>query len=126
MRILILDDEPGRCARDDAVARVMAAHDVRCLPAGRDPLGVVHEAPSDVIVLGPCLADPARGVPLVQAIRERHPSRRIVVLTESGHAAGAVAFIKAGAADYVSPSALVSTLANLAPEPARQAAALDS
>src|SRR5262245_30798017 len=116
MRILILDDEPGRFARDDGVARVMAAHEVRCLPAGRDPLGVVHEGPSDVVVLGPSLADPARGVPLVQAIRERHPSRRVVVLTESGHAAHAVAFIKAGAADYVGPSTLGSTLAGLVPE----------
>ena len=38
-------------------------------------------------------------------------------LTESGHPAGAVAFIKAGAADYVSAAALATTLAALAPAP---------
>src|SRR5262245_60853727 len=121
MRILILDDEPGRFARDDAVARVMAAHEVRCLPAGRDPLAVVRDAPSDVVVLGPSLADPSRGVPLVHAIRERYPGRRVIVLTDSGHPAGAVAFIKAGALDYVSPPGLAATLAGLAPAPATPA-----
>ncbi|HWP67075.1 MAG TPA: hypothetical protein VNO26_14350, partial [Candidatus Limnocylindria bacterium] len=110
MRILILDDEPGRLLRDATVARVLAAHEVRCLPAGRDPLAVLSSAPSEVVLFGPSLADPTRGAPLVEAIAERHPGRRVVVVTDAGQPAAAVAFMKAGAADYVSPAALETSL----------------
>jgi two-component system response regulator PilR (NtrC family) len=121
MRILILEDEPERVSRDE-VAHALPAREVRHLPAGRDPLGVLRDVPSELVVLGPSLADPARGVPLVHAIRERHPTRSVVIVTEAGDPAAAVAFMKAGATDYVSPTALGATLADLtrdgaAPQP---------
>jgi DNA-binding NtrC family response regulator len=115
MRILILEDEPGRVSRED-VARALPAREVRHLPAGRDPLGVLHDVPSELVVLGPSLADPARGVPLVHAIRERHPARSVVIVSDAGDPAAAVAFMKAGAADYVSPTMLAATLADLTHE----------
>jgi DNA-binding NtrC family response regulator len=114
MRILILEDEPAGVARED-LTRALPGREVRRLPAGRDPLGVLRDAPSELIVLGPSLADPTRGVPLVQAIRARHPERLVVVASASGDPAAAVAFMKAGAADYVVPAALGTTLASLAP-----------
>ena len=121
MRILILEDEPGRVSRDD-VARALPGREVRHLPAGRDPLGVLRDVPSELVVLGPSLADPARGVPLVHAIGERHPELAVVVVSDEGDPAIAVAFMKAGAADYVAPAALVPALAALveraAPRPA--------
>jgi DNA-binding NtrC family response regulator len=123
MRILILEDEPGRVSRED-VARALPAREVRYLPAGRDPLSVLRDVPSELVVLGPSLADPARGVPLVHAIRERHPTRSVVIVSETGDPAAAVAFMKAGAADYVSPLALGATLADLTRDAAPPVAAM--
>jgi len=112
MRILILDDEPSRVPRD-VVARALPDVEIRHLPAGRDPLGVVREVASEVVVLGPSLAHPARGVPLVEAMRARHGTRAVVVVSETGDPTAAVAFMKAGAADFVAPAALVPALRGL-------------
>jgi len=119
MRILILDDEPSPIPRD--AMRSLPHAEVRRLPGGRDPLGVIREVPSDLIVLGPSLSDVARGVPIVQAVRERHAGRPVVVVSETGDAATAVAFMKAGAVDFVVPDLLARTVAGL-PAGARPAA----
>jgi DNA-binding NtrC family response regulator len=110
MRILILDDEPSPIGRE-ALARAVPHVEVRRLPAGRDPLGVVRDVPSDLVVLGPSLADVARGVPVVQAVRERHAGRPVVVASDTSDAATAVAFMKAGALDFVAPAMLASAIA---------------
>jgi DNA-binding NtrC family response regulator len=113
MRILILEDEPGRVPRD-ALDAVPPGSVVRLLPGGRDPLEVLRETPSDCVVLGPSLAEPCRGVPVVQALRMREPGRNVVVVGDAADPAVAVAFMKAGATDYVAPAALAAALAALA------------
>jgi DNA-binding NtrC family response regulator len=122
MRVLILDDESGGVSRDD-VARALPDAEVRHLPAGRDPLSVVREVPSDFVVLGPSLADPIRGVPLVQAIQARHGARPVIVVSDHGDPTTAVAFMKAGATDYVASAALVPALLGLVRAAARRAPA---
>jgi DNA-binding NtrC family response regulator len=120
MRILILDDEPSRGIRDD-IARALPEMEVRHLPAGRDPLRVVRDVPSDLVVLGPSLGDPTRGVPLLAAIRQHHATCPVVVVSAGGDSAAAVAFMKAGAIDYVPPEALAAALAAITAAMRREA-----
>jgi DNA-binding NtrC family response regulator len=124
MRVLILDDDSSGVSRDD-VARALPGAEVRHLPPGRDPLGVVREVPNDCLVLGPSLADRTRGVPLVRAVHARHGARPVIVVSEPGDPQTAVAFMKAGAADYVDAARLVPALLSVRATMERPAGATD-
>ena len=109
MHVLILEDRP--CPElTTAVSRRIPDGQVRRLPPGRDPAGVVRDTGAGLVLLGPSLADHGAGVPIVHAVVARHPAIPIVAVSEQAVATTAVALVKAGATDWLPLAQLADAL----------------
>lgn len=120
--LLVDDDEPflRRLARA-MEKRGFAVETAESVSAGRS---IAHIRPPAYAVVDLRLED-GNGLDVVEAIRERRPDSRVVVLTGYGAIATAVAAVKIGATDYLSKpadandvtSALLATGDELPPPP---------
>jgi DNA-binding NtrC family response regulator len=126
MRILIVDDDSPRATLlAAAAARASPRAEVRRVLATADASGLLAEAPTDVLVVGP--GGSADVAALVRTLRGRHPDVAVLAVGVHDAAAPAVAALHAGAADYVAMSAgddgdgVARALARLAPAEVRAA-----
>jgi DNA-binding NtrC family response regulator len=95
MRILIIDDNPARAETlCRSVARACPGAVVRRVPAGESLFSAVDAA-------APTLVMVAAAAELVRELCARRPEVPVLVVSEHDSAAGAVAAMRAGAADYV-------------------------
>jgi two-component system response regulator RegA len=120
--LLVDDDEPFLRRLAKAMEkRGFVPNMAESVAAG---LAIVREAPPAYAVIDLRLED-GNGLTVVEALRERRPDARIVVLTGYGAIATAVAAVKVGATDYLSKpadaddvtSALLSRTDALPPPP---------
>jgi two-component system, OmpR family, KDP operon response regulator KdpE len=97
-RVLVVDDEPPmrKLLRMGLTAQGYEVHEAA---SGRAALEMLTRKP-DLIILDLGLAD-IEGLELIEAIRQRHDSLPIVVLSSRGDEAGKVAALDLGADDYV-------------------------
>ena len=109
VRILILDDAPGR-ELAATIRRAAPAAEVRHLPAGREPARVVHEVRPDVLLLGPGLIDAGGGADVLRTIRAQHPVLPVLAVSADAAAPTAVAVMKAGATDWVHGAGVLDAL----------------
>lgn len=118
--ILIIDDNDAvRTALDILLA--MQGHRVIAASAAREGLQALAANPVDLVLQDMNFRKEAtsgeEGVALFRAIRERHPSMPIVLLTAWTHLETAVELVKAGAADYLAKpwddARLLTTVRNL-------------
>jgi len=109
VRILILDDAPGRDLAA-SIRRAAPAAEVRHLPAGREPARLVHEIRPDVLLLGPGLIDAGAGATTLRAIRAQHPALPVLAVSADATATRAVAAMKAGATDWVDGPGVLEAL----------------
>jgi two-component system, OmpR family, KDP operon response regulator KdpE len=98
VKILVVDDEPPirRLLRLGLNAR---GYDVHEAANGKSALDMLAKKP-DLVILDLGLAD-IDGLTLLGAIRQRHDSLPIIVLSSRGDEAGKVAALDLGADDYV-------------------------
>ena len=98
VRILVVDDEPPirKLLRLGLNAR---GYDVHEAANGKMALDMLAKKP-DLVILDLGLAD-IDGLALLKAIRQRHDSLPIIVLSSRGDEAGKVAALDLGADDYV-------------------------
>jgi len=98
VRILVVDDEPPirKLLRLGLNAR---GYDVHEAANGKSGLDMLAKKP-DLVILDLGLAD-IDGLTLLAAIRQRHDSLPIIVLSSRGDEAGKVAALDLGADDYV-------------------------
>jgi two-component system response regulator RegA len=101
--LLIVDDDERFLQR---LGRAMDRRGFAVTPVATVAEGceAARHAPLDCAVVDLRLND-GNGLEVVQALRERQPDCRIVVLTGYGNIATAVAAVKAGAVDYLSKPA---------------------
>lgn len=101
--LLILDDDkPFR----ERLGRAMESRgfDVTLCETVREGIAVAREKPPAFAVVDLKLED-GNGLDVVEALHEKRPSSRVVVLTGFGNIATAVAAVKFGALDYLSKPA---------------------
>jgi len=100
--LLVEDDRPFR----ERLARAMQARgfDVKIAETVRDGIAIAKENPPAFAVVDLKLED-GNGLDVVEALHEKRPSARVVVLTGFGNIATAVAAVKFGAIDYLSKPA---------------------
>jgi two-component system KDP operon response regulator KdpE len=98
IKILVVDDEPPirKLLRLGLNAR---GYDVHEAASGKSALDMLAKKP-DLVILDLGLAD-IDGLTLLGAIRQRHNSLPIIVLSSRGDEAGKVAALDLGADDYV-------------------------
>jgi two-component system response regulator RegA len=97
--LLILDDDkPFR----ERLGRAMESRgfDVTLCATVREGISVARESPPAFAVIDLKLED-GNGLDVVEALHEKRPSSRVVVLTGFGNIATAVAAVKFGALDYL-------------------------
>jgi len=97
--LLILDDDkPFR----ERLGRAMESRgfDVTICDSVREGIAVARERPPAFAVVDLKLED-GNGLDVVEALHEKRPSSRVVVLTGFGNIATAVAAVKFGALDYL-------------------------
>ena len=101
--LLIVDDDELWLKR---LARAMEKRGYCVIPASsaRDAMEAAREQAPAYAVLDLRLSD-GSGLDIVEALRNRRPDSRIVVLTGYGNIATAVAAVKLGAVDYLSKPA---------------------
>jgi two-component system response regulator RegA len=101
--LLLLDDDAVLCRR---LGRALDSYGFQTTMAGS-----VAEAVEAVRLAAPAFAvldlrlEDGSGLKVVQALRERRPDARIVMLTGYGNIATAVAAVHAGAVDYLAKPA---------------------
>ena len=101
--LLILDDDAPFRAR---LGRAMEQRgfSVSLEEGVSDALSQINEAPPAFAVVDLRLED-GTGLSVVEALHEKRPDARVVMLTGYGNIATAVAAVKAGAVDYLSKPA---------------------
>jgi len=101
--LLLVDDDELWLKR---VARAMEKRGYAVLTAGgvRDGVEIAREQAPAFAVVDLKLAD-GSGLDVVEALRQRRPDARVVMLTGYGNIATAVAAVKLGAVDYLSKPA---------------------
>lgn len=101
--LLLMDDDAVLCRR---LGRALEAYGFSTTTAGSvaEAVEAVRALPPAFAVLDLRLED-GSGLRVVQALRERRPDARIVMLTGYGNIATAVAAVRAGAVDYLAKPA---------------------
>jgi two-component system response regulator RegA len=101
--LLLLDDDSVLCRR---LGRALDAQGFVTTLVGSvaDAVEAVRASPPAFAVLDLRLED-GSGLKVVQALRDRRPDARIVMLTGYGNIATAVAAVRAGAVDYLAKPA---------------------
>jgi two-component system response regulator RegA len=107
--LLVDDDEPFL----KRLAKAMEKRGFEPVTAGSVAEGtaIVRERPPAYAVVDLRLED-GNGLTVVEALRERRPDSRVVVLTGYGAIATAVAAVKIGATDYLSKPADAGDIVN--------------
>jgi two-component system response regulator RegA len=102
-KLLLLDDDVILCRR---LGRALESYGFETTLANgvAEAIEAVRMAPPAFAVLDLRLED-GSGLKVVQALRERRPDARIVMLTGYGNIATAVAAVRAGAVDYLAKPA---------------------
>ncbi|MDP2304628.1 MAG: sigma-54 dependent transcriptional regulator [Pseudomonadota bacterium] len=108
--VLLLDSAAPARARSAARALVAPGREVLVSATAREGLALLDGGEPDVIVASLDLPD-LPGLRLVEALRAQRPGTPIIVLTEAPTVQGAVAALRAGAADYLGADALPEALA---------------
>jgi two-component system, response regulator RegA len=100
--LIVDDDRPFR----ERLARAMQSRgfDVSIAETVRDGITIARETPPAFAVVDLKLED-GNGLDVVEALHEKRPNSRVVVLTGFGNIATAVAAVKFGALDYLSKPA---------------------
>ena len=98
VKILVVDDEPP-IRKLLSLGLNAHGYDVREAANGKSALDMLAKKP-DLVILDLGLAD-IDGLALLKAIRQRHDSLPIIVLSSRGDEAGKVAALDLGADDYV-------------------------
>jgi two-component system response regulator RegA len=100
--LIVDDDRPFR----ERLARAMQARgfEVSIAETVRDGITIARETPPAFAVVDLKLED-GNGLDVVEALHEKRPNSRVVVLTGFGNIATAVAAVKFGALDYLSKPA---------------------
>ncbi len=101
--LLIVDDDE-RFLQRLSRAMVRRGFEVTAVGTVAEGREIAQQVQVDCAVVDLRLSD-GNGLEVVQALRERQPKCRIVVLTGYGNIATAVAAVKAGAVDYLSKPA---------------------
>jgi DNA-binding NtrC family response regulator len=97
-RILVVDDD--KAVRTALRVNLGKHHNVTQVDCGEKALKVLADTPMDLVITD--VAMPGMGgMALMQAIRNRHPEVRVVVMTGYGSVTDAVGAMKAGADDYL-------------------------
>lgn len=99
MRILIVDDE-ARLTRHVSSALTEAGHEPVAAHDGETALGMVQEKPFDLIILDVGLPG-MTGFEVLKALRARHVTSRIIMLTARGELNDRVTGLELGADDYL-------------------------
>jgi two-component system response regulator RegA len=100
--LIVDDDRPFR----ERLARAMQSRgfEVSIAETVRDGITIARETPPAFAVVDLKLED-GNGLDVVEALHEKRPGSRVVVLTGFGNIATAVAAVKFGALDYLSKPA---------------------
>jgi two-component system response regulator RegA len=100
--LIVDDDRPFR----ERLARAMQSRgfEVSIAETVRDGITIARETPPAFAVVDLKLED-GNGLDVVEALHEKRPNSRVVVLTGFGNIATAVAAVKFGALDYLSKPA---------------------
>jgi two-component system, response regulator RegA len=101
--LLVLDDDGPLRAR---LTRALEARgfEVKAAAGVKEALDIIAAAPPAFAVLDMRLDD-GSGLSVVEALHNRRPEARVVMLTGYGNIATAVAAVKAGAIDYLAKPA---------------------
>lgn len=101
--LIVDDDQPFR----NRLARAMERRGFAVTTAATadEAAAAAQDSPPAYAVVDLRLEDGGYGLDVVNALRQRRPGMRIVVLTGYGNIASAVAAIKAGAVDYLAKPA---------------------
>ena len=107
--ILVDDDAPLRCGLQRALER----RGFQVCPADNLRAGAIlaHSVKPDYAVIELRLED-GSGIELLMRLRELYPNVRVVILTNYGNIATAVAAVKAGAVDYLAKPAAADDVIN--------------
>jgi DNA-binding NtrC family response regulator len=98
-RLLVVDDELNIRG---ALAKILekAGHTVSAAESGDAALGLLHEAPFDLIITDLKMVGPS-GLEVLRAAKQHQPEAEVVLLTAYGTVESAVDAMKAGAYDYL-------------------------
>jgi two-component system response regulator RegA len=101
--LLIVDDDRAFLQR---LARAMEArgYEVSCAESVKEGLSLVEASPAAYAVVDMRLGD-GNGLDVIQALKQRRPDSRGIVLTGYGNIATAVTAVKMGAIDYLAKPA---------------------
>ncbi|TXK82586.1 sigma-54 dependent transcriptional regulator [Paenibacillus sp. N3.4] len=98
-RILVVDDEVKLC-RNIAIKLERRGYKVDAAYDGKSAIGMIELAAYDAVILDVMLTD-MTGLDVLQAIKQKHPSLLIFMLTAYGNVENAVMAMKLGAVDYL-------------------------
>lgn len=98
-RVLVVDDEAS-ARQGMQLLLSQEGYDVALAAHGREALDILSERPCDVVITDLKMPE-MDGIALLGAVREKHPSMPVIVITAFGDVSSAVGAMRAGAEHYL-------------------------